>query len=482
MRRLTLPHRLRRWAIRNARVPVSVLDGTGAPPGPDGLIALDLIVDGDRIEAIGPALALDADLPFVEAAGRIVLPSPVDAHTHLDKGHITVRDEANPDGTLRRCAGDAVDRPTVRKHTGPRPRMLRARMEFCPPECLRPRHRPGDPNPSSIQPPPATSVSHGRSFAETAPSRGGARIDLQAVADRSASTPFSMTNRIRRTNIAGHVVGRAQRRDPRRRYLPGLRRSRTPGARSACNPGCVPANRGLRSGLSTSTRPATLRPTRFASIADIGAPHHRFPGRIVAGHCCSLVGDAQDEAEAAAPPWIAWPEAGHRGRVAADVQHVPAGPRWRAHHRALARVHRAARTQSSRRRRQRDGRFSDNTRDPFYAYGDLDMLEVWREAVTRILHLDHPFATGRRRSPRRRAASAIGLPRSRGHRGRARPPTCPVPGAHDSPNCSSRSPSRPHRVARSGQGHRHATRPPIADLDASRRITRHDGAPIDIAA
>jgi len=32
---------------------------------------------------------------------------------------------------------------------------------------------------------------------------------------------------------------------------------------------------------------------------------------------------------------------------------------------------------------------SDNTRDPFYAYGDLDMLEVLREA-TRIAHLDHP--------------------------------------------------------------------------------------------
>ncbi|MFX4381294.1 amidohydrolase family protein, partial [Acinetobacter baumannii] len=33
---------------------------------------------------------------------------------------------------------------------------------------------------------------------------------------------------------------------------------------------------------------------------------------------------------------------------------------------------------------------SDNTRDPFYAYGDLDGLEVFREAV-RIAHLDHPF-------------------------------------------------------------------------------------------
>jgi cytosine deaminase len=33
---------------------------------------------------------------------------------------------------------------------------------------------------------------------------------------------------------------------------------------------------------------------------------------------------------------------------------------------------------------------SDNTRDPFYPWGDLDMLEVWREG-TRILQLDHPF-------------------------------------------------------------------------------------------
>ena len=32
----------------------------------------------------------------------------------------------------------------------------------------------------------------------------------------------------------------------------------------------------------------------------------------------------------------------------------------------------------------------DNCRDPFYAYGDHDMLDTWRQGV-RILHLDHPF-------------------------------------------------------------------------------------------
>ena len=34
---------------------------------------------------------------------------------------------------------------------------------------------------------------------------------------------------------------------------------------------------------------------------------------------------------------------------------------------------------------------SDNTRDPFYAYGDLDGFEVFREGA-RILHFDHPQA------------------------------------------------------------------------------------------
>jgi cytosine/creatinine deaminase len=32
----------------------------------------------------------------------------------------------------------------------------------------------------------------------------------------------------------------------------------------------------------------------------------------------------------------------------------------------------------------------DNVRDPFYAYGDHDMLETFTQAV-RILHLDHPL-------------------------------------------------------------------------------------------
>ena len=34
---------------------------------------------------------------------------------------------------------------------------------------------------------------------------------------------------------------------------------------------------------------------------------------------------------------------------------------------------------------------SDNARDPFHAYGDLDMAELFRDAV-RIMQLDHPVS------------------------------------------------------------------------------------------
>ena len=105
---------------------------------------------------------------------------------------------------------------------------------------------------------------------------------------------------------------------------------------------------------------------------------------------------------------------------------------------------------------------SDNTRDPFYAYGDLDMLEVFREA-TRILHLDHPIGdwpSGGRRDAGRdhRPAPSYGVHRA-GRAGRLRP--LPRPHLDRAPVPSA---IRPHRAAR-----RHArstrTLPDYRELD-----------------
>jgi cytosine deaminase len=108
-----------------------------------------------------------------------------------------------------------------------------------------------------------------------------------------------------------------------------------------------------------------------------------FKGRIQCGHCCSLAVQT-DDAIAETIRLVA--EAGITIIVLPMcnmfLQDRVAGrtPRWRG----ITPVHefRAAGVPVS--------FASDNCRDPFYAYGDNDMLEVWREAV-RICQLDTPF-------------------------------------------------------------------------------------------
>ena len=122
---------------------------------------------------------------------------------------------------------------------------------------------------------------------------------------------------------------------------------------------------------------------RSARIAD-AALRHKFEGRIVAGHCCSLA-LADDDERAATIAKVA--EAGiavvSLPMCNMYLQDREAGrtPRWRG----VAPLHELAAAGVT------VMVASDNTRDPFYAYGDLDMMEVYREA-TRILHFDHSDA------------------------------------------------------------------------------------------
>jgi cytosine deaminase len=109
----------------------------------------------------------------------------------------------------------------------------------------------------------------------------------------------------------------------------------------------------------------------------------RFKAPIQVGHVCSL--SVQTEAEARATISLC-ADAGLRvvnlpmcnmylqGRLSGRT------PRWRG----ITMVHEfhAAGVPVS--------FASDNCRDPYYAYGDYDMMEVYREAV-RIAQLDHPF-------------------------------------------------------------------------------------------
>jgi cytosine deaminase len=108
----------------------------------------------------------------------------------------------------------------------------------------------------------------------------------------------------------------------------------------------------------------------------------RFSGRITVGHCCSL--PMEEPAEAAITiDRIAEAGIGVVSLPMCNMYLQDRTPGRTPHWRGVTLLHELAA------RGVPVAVGSDNTRDPFYAYGDLDMLEVYR-AATRILHLDHP--------------------------------------------------------------------------------------------
>ncbi|WP_049780651.1 amidohydrolase family protein [Nitrosococcus halophilus] len=59
----------------------TVMDGTGAPPIPDGTV----LVAGERITAVGPSSEIDLpkDTQVIDARGKWIIPGLIDAHVHF---------------------------------------------------------------------------------------------------------------------------------------------------------------------------------------------------------------------------------------------------------------------------------------------------------------------------------------------------------------------------------------------------------------
>jgi cytosine/creatinine deaminase len=118
--------RAERYALTDAKVPRSLLKGDFPADG-EGLSRLDMLVENGRLVAIAPAGAapLDDATARLPLAGAITLPLFVDAHTHLDKGHIWPR-APNPDGAFM----SAIDTSAADRLARWSARDVAARMEF----------------------------------------------------------------------------------------------------------------------------------------------------------------------------------------------------------------------------------------------------------------------------------------------------------------------------------------------------------------
>ncbi|WP_395172868.1 cytosine deaminase [Roseibium alexandrii] len=347
--------------IRNATVPACLLEGVQQTSVSE-LTARDIVFENGKLTQIAPAGTLPEGAGGLDLEGGLVLPTLVDVHTHLDKGHIWPR-EPNPDGTFQ-GALQAVGRDRSAYWCA---EDVRARMDFSL-KCAY-AHGTGAIRTHLDSLPPQDDITW-PIFAEMRSEWAG-RIELQGVClfgiDRLAEDNGYLHSIADRVSASGGVLGAVT------YMVPDVDQHLESVFKAAMDRGL-----DLDFHVDETLDPAADTLRRIADVAlRLG-----FDGKILCGHCCSLSVHSDDDisntldlvAEAgisvvSLPMCNMYLQDRTQGRT----------PRKRG----VTLLH------EMRARGIQVCVASDNTRDPFYAYGDMDLVEVYTQA-TRILHLDHP--------------------------------------------------------------------------------------------
>jgi cytosine deaminase len=332
--------------LENVTVPACFLGQPG------DLVRTDISIANGKI-AEGQPIGIDM-------AGAMVLPAFVDMHTHLDKGHIWPR-SPNPDGTFIGALNTVFADRTARWSAED----VRARMDFA----LRSAFAHGTcairTHLDSLPPQDRVSFPVFRELRED----WAGRIELQASClvgceQVSEDGPFRQTADI--VAQSGGVLGMVT-------YpVAGLEDQLAAFFRLA-------TERGLHADFHVDeTMDAASETLRLIAETVLATG---FDAPVTVGHCCSL--STQDEARAMSTlDLVAKAKINVVSLPMCNLylqdRHANRTPRGRG----ITLVH------EMKARGINVSFASDNTRDPFYAYGDLDMVEVMREA-TRIGHLDH---------------------------------------------------------------------------------------------
>ncbi len=361
MAELRIPER-GAYRLAQARIPAVLAGGDAFQPDGDGLALVDFSVGEGRIESITPS-ADKAEPGAIGLAGRMIFPAFVDCHTHIDKGHIWPR-MPNPDGTFL-SALDAVGRDRVSRWSA---KDVERRMEF------------------SLR----SAYAHGTAALRT-------HLDSLAPQETISWPVFEAVRARWEGRIALQGVSLITIEQVRDQNWFAALADRVAAAKGVlgCVTFIVPDVDAL---LDTVVRAAAERGLDLDFHADeTGDPNavgldriaeavirNSFRGRVLVGHCCSIARQADDAArktlDKVAKAGVSVVSLPLCNLYLQDRRTDGTTPRWRG----VTLVH------EMQARGIKVAIASDNTRDPFYAYGDLDMLEVFREA-TRILHLDHPF-------------------------------------------------------------------------------------------
>jgi cytosine deaminase len=352
------------FTLTNARVARCLLPQGIFPASTfdaEGLALLDLQISDGKISHLSPAGSAPVSGPVHDQRGGQIWPCPIDLHTHLDKGHIWPRAPLG-DGTVM----GAVKVSEIDLHKNWSQSEIRKRFEF------------------SLR----CALAHGTKairthlnfrgtetefptwelFAEIREAWKG-RIDLQASAFlRNGWDTKQGKNLAKRISQIGGQMGT------------GIDFTRKPAElidgmfRTAMDSGL-----NLDLHVDETLEPGVLT---LETIAET-ALKYKFSGKILCGHCCSLSVQPEatlkrvlDKVAAAGISIVSLPIVNlwlqDRGAV-----HTPRLRGVTVLHELRARGIPVAVA-------------SDNTRDPFHAYGDMDLVEIMREA-TRIAHLEFPY-------------------------------------------------------------------------------------------
>ncbi|WP_064713054.1 cytosine deaminase [Rhizobium bangladeshense] len=350
-----------RFVLSNATLPAAAVTGYQGLVV-EGLVRADIVIADGIIAGVLPPGEAPVELAKSDLKEGMVWPCFADMHTHLDKGHIWPRN-ANPDGTFP----GALEAVRADREAHWSAADVKKRMEFS----LRSAYAHG----TSLIRTHLDSLApqHRISFEVFAEMREAwrDRIALQAVAlfpmENMADAAYfaDLVAVVRETGgLIGGVTRMSAALDSQLDML----------FRTAADTGL---DVDLHVDETDDPAAETLKAITQAVL------RNRFDGKVTAGHCCSLA--RQDEettkrtVDLVAEAGIAIVSLPMCNMYLQD-RYCGRTPRWRGvtlfKELAAAGVATAV--------------ASDNTRDPFYAYGDLDPVEVFREAV-RILHLDHPL-------------------------------------------------------------------------------------------
>lgn len=329
----------------------------------EGFARASLDISEGAIGAIRPAVdAPAAAAESVDCRGGIAFPAFVDCHTHIDKGHIWAR-KPNPDGSFPGALNAVNEDRTARWSAED----VERRMEFSLACAYAHGTRALRTHLDSL--PPQEDISW--PVFETMRERWKGRIELQGAClfgidqgrdeswfDRLADTVS------RHRGILGAVT-----------YM-------VPDLDALLDRMFAKA---IDLGLDLDFHADETDDTGAISLDRIAdaALRHGFEGKILVGHCCSLARQPDDRVKATldkvARAGLSVVSLPMCNMYLQDRRSDATTPRWRG----VTLLHEMAA------RGINVSVASDNTRDPFYAYGDLDVLEVYREA-TRIVHFDHP--------------------------------------------------------------------------------------------